>query len=82
MIFPRSRFSPYNFPQWMKYVLDVIPHKFAQFAEKIEEIPRAHKSDRERGSRKLKKSRVVREIGAPVTLREVGISEGKNTKNG
>ena len=64
------------FPQWMKYVLDVIPHKFAQFAERVWEIPRAHKSDQELGLEGIEKTREwFREIGAPVTLREVGIGE-------
>jgi len=64
------------FPQWMKYVLDVIPHKFAQFAERVWEIPRAHKSDKELGLEGIERTREwFRAIGAPTTLKEVGIGE-------
>jgi alcohol dehydrogenase YqhD (iron-dependent ADH family) len=69
------------FPQWMKYVLDVIPHKFAQFAERVWEIPRANKSDQELGLAGIERTREwFREIGAPTTLREAGIGEEKLTE--
>nr|MDW8081984.1 iron-containing alcohol dehydrogenase [Candidatus Calescibacterium sp.] len=64
------------FPQWMEYVLPLIPHKFAQFAERVWGIPRNGRSDRELGKAGITRTREwFREIGAPVTLREVGIGE-------
>ena len=64
------------FPQWMKYVLDIIPGKFAQFAERVWKIPRNGRSDRELGLLGIEATRQwFSEIGAPITLRAVGIGE-------
>ncbi|MEN3184142.1 MAG: iron-containing alcohol dehydrogenase, partial [Atribacterota bacterium] len=64
------------FPQWMEYVLPLIPQKFAQFAERVWEIPRNGRSDVELGKMGIARTREwFREIGAPVTLREMGIGE-------
>ncbi|MBC7217893.1 MAG: iron-containing alcohol dehydrogenase [Candidatus Caldatribacterium sp.] len=64
------------FPQWMEYVLPIIPGKFAQFAERVWEIPRNGRSDIELGRAGIARTREwFKEIGAPVTLREVGIDE-------
>lgn len=64
------------FPQWMKYVLDVIPGKFAQFAERVWEIERNGRSDRELGLLGIERTKEwFAQIGAPTTLREVGIGE-------
>ncbi|NSW76981.1 MAG: iron-containing alcohol dehydrogenase, partial [Candidatus Atribacteria bacterium] len=64
------------FPQWMQYVLDVIPHKFAQFAERVWKIPCNGCSDRELGLLGIEATKKwFSQIGAPVTLREVGIGE-------
>ena len=64
------------FPQWMTYVLDEIPGKFAQFAERVWGIPRANRSDEDLGRAGIERTREwFREIGAPTTLREVGIGE-------
>ena len=66
------------FPQWMKYVLDLIPHKFAQFAERVWNIPRNGKSDHELGLAAIERTRQwLHEIGAPTTLQEVGIGEDR-----
>jgi len=62
------------FPQWMKYVLDIIPEKFAQFGERVWNIPRNGKSDRELGLAAIERTKNwFREIGAPISLKEVGI---------
>lgn len=64
------------FPQWMEYVLPLIPHKFAQFAERVWEIPREGRDDMGLGRAGIERTREwFREIGAPTTLREVGIGE-------
>lgn len=64
------------FPQWMQYVLDVIPGKFAQFAERVWQIPRNGRSDRELGLLGIEATKKwFIQIGAPVTLREVGIGD-------
>jgi len=66
------------FPQWMKYVLDVIPEKFAQFGERVWNIPRNGKSDRELGLAAIERTKSwFREIGAPVSLKEVGIGSDR-----
>jgi hypothetical protein len=60
----------------MKYVLDIIPGKFAQFTERVWKIPRNGRSDRELGLLGIEATRQwFSEIGAPVTLRAVGIGE-------
>jgi alcohol dehydrogenase YqhD (iron-dependent ADH family) len=60
----------------MTYVLDEIPGKFAQFAERVWGIPRANQSDEDLGRAGIERTREwFREIGAPTTLREVGIGE-------
>lgn len=62
------------FPQWMKYVLDVIPHKFAQFAERVWDIPREGRDDYSLGLAGIERTKQwFQQIGAPVTLKEVGI---------
>ncbi len=64
------------FPQWMEHVLPLIPHKFAQFAERVWGISRDGRSDIELGKMGIARTREwFREIGAPTTLREVGIGE-------
>lgn len=64
------------FPQWMGYVLPLIPRKFAQFAERVWGIPRNNRSDEELGRAGIERTREwFREIGAPTRLREVGIGE-------
>lgn len=64
------------FPQWMEYVLPLIPKKFAQFAERVWDIPRNDRSDEELGRAGIERTRQwFREIGAPTRLREVGIGE-------
>lgn len=62
------------FPQWMQYVLDIIPGKFAQFAERVWKIPRNGRTDRELGLSGIEATKKwFSEIGSPVTLREVKI---------
>ncbi|MGQ9473764.1 MAG: iron-containing alcohol dehydrogenase [Candidatus Caldatribacteriaceae bacterium] len=62
------------FPQWMEYVLEVIPHKFAQFAERVWGISGEKKDPYELGKEGIVRTKQwFREIGAPITLREVGI---------
>ncbi len=62
------------FPQWMRYVVDAIPHKFAQFAERVWQIERNGKTDREMALQAIERTKNwFSEIGAPVSLREVGI---------
>ncbi|MGC8777812.1 MAG: iron-containing alcohol dehydrogenase, partial [Candidatus Caldatribacteriaceae bacterium] len=64
------------FPQWMQYVLDLIPGKFAQFAERVWKIPRNGRTDRELGLLGIETTKKwFSEIGSPVTLREVQIGE-------
>ncbi len=64
------------FPQWMEYVLPLIPKKFAQFAERVWDIPRGNRSDEDLGRAGIERTRQwFREIGAPTRLREVGIGE-------
>ncbi|WP_438318481.1 iron-containing alcohol dehydrogenase [Candidatus Caldatribacterium sp. SIUC1] len=64
------------FPQWMEYVLPLIPKKFAQFAERVWDIPRGNRSDEDLGKAGIERTRQwFREIGAPTRLREVGIGE-------
>ncbi|MGQ9623276.1 MAG: iron-containing alcohol dehydrogenase [Candidatus Caldatribacteriaceae bacterium] len=64
------------FPQWMEYVLEVIPHKFARFAEQVWSIPRDGKDNVSLGRAGIRRTREwFKEIGAPVTLREVGVGE-------
>jgi alcohol dehydrogenase YqhD (iron-dependent ADH family) len=64
------------FPQWMEYVLPLIPKKFAQFAERVWDIPRNGRSDEELGRAGIERTRQwFREIGAPTRLREAGIGE-------
>ncbi len=66
------------FPQWMEYVLPLIPQRFAQFAERVWEIPRNGRNDLELGKMGIARTREwFREIGAPLTLREVGIGEDR-----
>ncbi|MGQ9474328.1 MAG: iron-containing alcohol dehydrogenase [Candidatus Caldatribacteriaceae bacterium] len=62
------------FPQWMQYVIEVIPHKFAQFAERVWKMERKGKDDRELALEAIAKTKSwFSEIGAPVSLKEVGI---------
>ncbi len=64
------------FPQWMEYVFDVIPHKFAQFAERVWDIPSQGKDLNTLGHEGILRTKEwFREIGAPTSLTEVGIGE-------
>lgn len=66
------------FPQWMEYVLPLIPRRFAQFAERVWEIPRNDRDDIGLGKMGIVRTREwFREIGAPVALQEVGIGEDR-----
>ena len=66
------------FPQWMKYVLDLIPEKFAQFGERVWNLPRNGKSDRELGLAAIERTKAwFHEIGAPISLKEVGIGSDR-----
>ena len=50
------------------------PEKFAQFGERVWNIPRNGKSDRELGLAAIERTKNwFREIGAPISLKEVGI---------
>lgn len=63
------------YPQWMKYVLDAIPHKFARFARQVWNI-REDVSERELGLMGIERTKAwFKEVGAPVSLKEVGIDE-------
>lgn len=62
------------FPQWMKYVLDLIPGKFAQFGQRIWDLPAEGKTEKEQGLAAIERTREwFQSIGAPVSLPEVGI---------
>lgn len=62
------------FPQWMKYVIDVISEKFAQFAERVWGISREDKDTKEIALAGIERTKQwFSEIGAPVSLKEVGI---------
>ncbi len=62
------------FPQWMKYVLDIIPHKFAHFGERVWDLSRDGKTDRELGMSAIEQTKAwFQKIGAPVSLKEVNI---------
>lgn len=62
------------FPAWAMYVLDENPKLFARFAEKIFNIKEG--SDKERAIKGIEALRnFYREIGSPVTLKEIGIKK-------
>ncbi len=64
------------FPQWMKHVLSGGTSKFKQYAERVWGVSAPGKSDREVALEGIERTRAFfKEIGAPVTLREVGIDD-------
>ncbi|HSV32152.1 MAG TPA: iron-containing alcohol dehydrogenase [Atribacteraceae bacterium] len=66
------------FPQWMKYVLDIIPGKFAQFGQRIWGLNADGKSQREQGLAAIERTKEwLKSIGAPISLKEVGIGSEK-----
>ncbi|MDI4644012.1 iron-containing alcohol dehydrogenase [Cohnella hashimotonis] len=62
------------FPNWMKYVYDAKPERFAQFAERVWGIDPAGKSSEELALAGIQATRdYFTRIGAPATLGELGI---------
>lgn len=63
------------YPQWMRYVLDEIPQKFARFARNVWNI-REDVPEKELGLMGIERTKAwFREMGAPVSLKEVGIDD-------
>lgn len=61
---------------WMRYVLEKIPGKFAQFAEAVWGIPRNGRSDADMGQAAIEKTaQFWRSLGIKLTWREVGIDQ-------
>lgn len=63
------------FPHWMKYVIDVIPYKFAQFARNVWGISE-ERSEIEIGLKSIEKLiEFYESIGVPTKLSKVGIND-------
>ncbi len=64
------------FPHWMKYVIDAIPHKFAQFARNVWNIE--GKENFELGLKGIDRLiEFYESIGVPTKLSKIGIGEEK-----
>lgn len=64
-------------PVYMKYIYKNAPGKFARYAQSIWGISGEGKTEEELALEGIERTRqYFQEIGAPVTLKEVGISEG------
>jgi alcohol dehydrogenase len=62
------------FLSWMRYVLENIPVKFAQFAQAVFEIPRNGRNDSDLGLAAIEKTeRFWRSLDIPLSWREVGV---------
>jgi alcohol dehydrogenase YqhD (iron-dependent ADH family) len=64
------------FPQWMKYVLDSGVPKFKQYAQRVWGVKADGKSDKDMALEGIELTKAFfKEIGAPVSLREVKIDD-------
>ena len=64
------------FPQWMKHVLDSGIPKFKQYAQRVWGVKADGKSDKDVALEGIERTKsFFKEIGAPVSLREVKIDD-------
>lgn len=64
------------FPNWMKYVIDSAPHRFARLAVEVFDVEPAGQSEREVGLEGIERlCKFWTDIGAPARLADYGIGE-------